>query len=184
MKTKSILVAVVMVMVAAVSNAQELAVVKQGTSIFKITYLSEVTGKVNLRIYKNDGSLVFNETLKGVKSFTRPLNFKGMEQGKYQVELVSAGSKKVETINYSTEPVVASIHVARLGDESKFLLAIPGKGTEEINVRIFDGSNDLVHVENNTMKNGFAQVYNLKKFNGVFTFEVTDANGNTTVVRH
>lgn len=184
MKTKSILVAVVMVMVAAVSNAQQLAVTKQGTSVFKITYRSEVAGKVNLRIYKNDGSLMFNETVKGVKSFARPLNFMGMEQGEYRVELSSAGVKKSEVINYTIEPAVTNVHVARLGDESKFLLAIPGNGAEEISVRIFDGANDLVHAENNTMHNGFAQVYNLKKFSGVFTFEVTDAKGNTTVVRH
>lgn len=184
MKTKSILVAVAMVMVAAVSNAQSLAVAKQGANVFKITYRNEDAGKVNLRIYKDDGSLVFNETLKDVKSFARPLNFKGMEQGEYRVELTNAAGKQVEKINYSLEPVVNNVHIAKLGDEAKFLLSMPGQGTEEINVRIFDGSNELVHAESKTITGGFAQVYNLKNFSGAFTFEVTDANGNTKTIRH
>ncbi len=183
MKTNSIFTAVLMVIGSAVASAQTVAIEKKSSNVFKITYKDETAGKVKMSIFNAAGTEVFAETFKDVKSFARPLNFVGMEQGEYTLELVDINGKKIEKINYFLEPSLKNVHIAKIANESKYLLAVTSTGTEEINVKIFDSANQLVLDENKSSNNGFATVYNLKNLTGTFTFEVSDQNGNTKTIR-
>ena len=184
MKTKLFLAAVLMVIGVAGANAQSVAVEKKGSSIFKIMYRAEVAGKVKLSVFNDSGKEVFAESFKDVKNFARPLNFIGMEQGEYTIELVDNAGKKVETIKYLLGPSLRSVHLTKIVNEPKYLLAVTNEGTEQINVRIFDSANQLVLDESKTSNNGFATVYNMKNLTGAFTFEVSDQSGNTKTVRY
>ena len=184
MKTDSILTAVLMVIGVAAASAQTVAVEKKSANIYKITYQEQTPGTVKMSIFNAAGSEVYAETLKDVKNFARPLNFVGMEQGEYTIELVNSNGKRVEKINYLLEPSLKNVHVAKIANESKYLLAVTNSGTETINVKIFDSANQLVLDENKSSNNGFAQVYNLKNLSGAFTFEVSDAKGNTKTIRY
>ena len=99
MKTKSFLIAALMVIGVAVANAQSVVVERKSSTVFKIMYREKTAGKVKMSIFNAAGTEVFAETFKEVKSFARPLNFVGMEQGEYTVELVDNNGKKVEKIN-------------------------------------------------------------------------------------
>ena len=184
MKTRSIFTAVLMVIGVAVASAQTVSVEKKNANVFKITYSNETVGKVKVSITNAQGSEVYAETLANVKNFALPLNFVGMEQGAYTVEIASATGKSVETINYATEAIIKNVHVAKLDEASKYLLAVSSEGTEQINVKIFDSANQLVLDEMKNSNNGFAQVYNLKNITGAFTIEVSDLSGNTKTVRY
>lgn len=184
MKANSIFTAVLMVIGVAVASAQTVAVEKKGSNVFKVTYKDETAGKVKMSIFNAAGTEVFAETFKDVKSFARPLNFTGMEHGEYTVELVANTGKKVEKFNYTLESSLKNVHLAKIANEAKYVLAVTSAGTDPINVKIFDSANQLVLDENKNSNNGFATVYNLKNLSGAFTIEVSDLSGNTKTIRY
>jgi virulence-associated protein VapD len=184
MKTKSFLSAVLMVIGVAGASAQTVAVEKKSSTVFKIAYQDETSGKVKVNIYNENGNEVFSETFKDVKSFVRPLNFSQMEYGVYTVELVGHAGKKTEQINYFSEPSLKNVHLTKLASESKYLLAVTNSGNEEIKVKIYDSANQLVLEENRLSNMGFAQVYNMKNISGAFTFEISDKSGSIKTIRY
>jgi hypothetical protein len=190
MKTKLIVSALLVALVTGLAVAADpvgpkVVIVNQKESgIFKVIYEGEKAGKVNLKITNQDGGVVFNESVTGVNGFIRPVNFKGMAAGEYTIEVSDASGKQIHKVNYEFEKMVSMVHVAKIAGDSKYLLAI-GKGTEEeINVKIFDGSSNLVHDENVIVSENFGLVYNLKNVAGVPTFQVTDKTGNTKVITY
>jgi hypothetical protein len=62
-------------------------------------------------------------------------------------------------------------------------VSVSSTGAEQINVKIYDAANNLVHNENKTVDGNFAQLYTVKNVTGSLTFEVTDKAGNTKTVR-
>jgi hypothetical protein len=188
MKTKLMIVALMLALSAGVALATDpvrpkVVVVNQKESgMFKVIYEGGKAGKVNLKIYDATGSVVFHETLTGVDGFIRPVNFRGMNPGEYTIEVSDASGKQIQKVNYALEKSVTAVHVARIGSEDKYLLAVANQGAEEpIQVKIFDGSGNLVHNTTIVVKKNFGLVYNLKNVAGVPTFEVTDAKGNLVV---
>ncbi|MBK5278846.1 MAG: hypothetical protein JJE09_08285 [Bacteroidia bacterium] len=184
MKTKSFLFAVLMVIGVASASAQTIKVEKKSATVFKITYQDESSGKVKMNIYNEDGVEVFSETFKDVKNFVLPLNFVAMEHGTYTIELEDNKGRKSEKINYILESRLKNVHLTKMANEPKYLLAVTSEGSEDINVRIFDSANQLVLEESRASNNGFAMVYNMKNIHGAFTFEVSDQSGNTKTIRH
>jgi flagellar hook assembly protein FlgD len=189
MKTKSMLVAVMMLMGIVTFGkdpvAPRLVVVNQkATGTFKVIYEGEKKGSVKMNILDAKGVLVFTETLKSVDGFIRPVNFSNMTPGQYTIEVIDANGKVIQQVNYVTETAVNNIHVAKIAEEGKYLLAVANQGSEEINVKIFDGSNNLVHNESVKVNGSLGLVYNLKKVAGNPTFEVTDKAGAVKTIKY
>ncbi len=111
----------------------------------------------------------------------RPLNFKGMATGEYTIEVSDVYGKNVQIVNYTIEQSTPAVHVSKISGDNRYLLAVENE--KEINVRIFDGLNKLVHDKNLVVNGNLGLVYNLKGVLGVPTFEVTDNSGNTKVIR-
>ncbi len=189
MKTKSIVFALVMgfVSVAAVAAdpvSPKMVVLNQKDGgIFKVIYAGAQAGKISLNIYDAANTLVFTETVNGVEGFIRPVNFSGMEAGVYTIEVADASGKQIQKIDYKKESKVNSIHIAKVGNEDKYLLAVANTN-EVINVRIFDGSNNMVHNQDVTVAGNVGLVYNLKNVVGTPTFEITNQAGATKVVKY
>lgn len=194
MKTKSLVLAALVTVSAAVSaigkdvpsNAGLAVVPMKGSEIFKVIYKGENAGRVKLNIYNAASSMIFSETINVTDGFIAPLNFAGMEPGEYTLELVdNTGAKKVEKVKYLTAPSSAkNVHVSRISKETgKFLVAVSNNGSEKINVRIYDGANNLVHSESREVKGDFAQLYTVKNVTGALTFEVSDDAGYTKTIR-
>src|SRR5947209_3522430 len=106
----------------------------------------------------------------------RPLNFAGMEPGVYSIEISDENGKQVQKVNYeiasetddvisTKETSIKALHVCQLQD-GKYLVSIANEGEEQINIRIFDKDNSLVHTENRTVNGGLGVVYNLKEVDG------------------
>ena len=189
MKAKLMLVAVVM-LVSIVTFGKDpvtprLVVVNQkSTGVFKVIYEGENKAEVKLNIIDAKGSVVFTETLKSVDGFIRPVNFTGMKPGQYTIEVVDANGKQVQTVSYKNETSITNVHVAKIAEEGKYLLAVANAAAEEINVKIFDGFNNLVHDENMQVSGSLGLVYNLQKVVGTPTFEVTDKTGNVRTIKY
>lgn len=189
MKTKNVVLSVLVTMfVSALAMANEpgnpkVVVVSQKSGVFKVIYKGRNVGKVSMKIFNAQGQEVFAEIIKGMNGFMRPVNFEGMEPGEYTIEIADQNGKQIQKISYRNETSVKSVHVTKIADEDKYLLAIANKGSEQINIRIYDGASNLVHDENMTITGNFGLVYNLKQVAGTPTFEVTDKTGNIKVIK-
>jgi hypothetical protein len=190
MKTKSVVFALMLAFVSVAAMAADpvgpkVVIINQKESgIFKVIYEGAQTGKVSLKIFNKSGKVVFAETINGTDGFIRPVNFSGMDAGEYTIEVSDAAGKQINKLEYNMDTKVHTVHVAKIGKESKYLLAVANQGSEEIIVRIFDGANNLVHNENLVVDGSLGLVYNLKNIAGVPTFEVTNQTGSTKIVKY
>jgi hypothetical protein len=160
--------------------------------VVKVIYRSEATENVRLKIYNQSGEVVFAETIKGQNGFILPVNFTGLPYGEYKVEITGKNGKKSQTIDYAAakkaEVVAATgavkrVHVAKMTNNSKYLFSVNNEGKQRINIRIFDGANNLVHSESRNINGSYGMIYNLEQVIGNPTFEVTDNAGATTVLK-
>jgi hypothetical protein len=185
MKTKSVLlVALVAMSVSTVLASSEplsskVVVLNQESGIYKVIYESAKAGRVTLTISDKTGNVVFKEGIRTVNGFIRPVNFKGMDEGVYTIAIADESGEQIQTVNYQNDSAVKSAHIAKIAEDGKYLLAVASTGAGQINVRIFDGDNNLVHNQNVTVNGDFGLVYNLKQVAGTPSFEVTDSTGNS-----
>jgi hypothetical protein len=190
MKTKNvILTALVATFVSVLAFAKDpgtpqVVVVNQKSGVFKVIYDGQKSSKVTMRILSANGTEVFSENLGIVSGFVRPVNFTGMADGEYTIEIADNAGTQSQKVTYSKEVSANSVHIARIAESSKYLLAVANKGSEQINVKIFDGSNNLVHDENMTVTGNFGLVYNLTQVAGTPTFEVSDKTGNVKTIKY
>jgi hypothetical protein len=191
MKTKSLFIAVVAMVVSLAafgkeepSNSKGLAVVPvKGSEVIKVIYKGEAAGKVKLNIYNEASELVFSESISGMDGFIRPLNFNGLKAGQYTVELIDATGKKVEKVDYKPATANKYVHISKLSEEGKYLVAVSGTGKESVDVKIFDANNNLLHSEVKSVDGSYAQVYTVKNLKGAVTFQVTNAAGQSKTVQ-
>jgi hypothetical protein len=173
-KTNSILIAAIVMILATVSAIAKDAPVNTGlavvqvkdSDVFKVIYKGESTGKVKLNIYNSQDQVIFAETFVA-DGFILPVNFSGLQNGEYTIELVDAAGKKSEKISVGTVKSVKNIHLAKISEEGKYLLA-----------------NNLLHSETRDINGDFAQVYAMKNVNGPVTFEISDSTGIAKTVRY
>ena len=191
MKTKSLYIAAIIVIAAAVTavgkdepRSTGLAVIPvKGSEVFKVIYKGESASKVKLNVYNSSSQIVFSETMNSVDGFIRPLNFTGLQFGEYTIELTDASGKKVEKVNYQPAKSESAIHVMKLvSGDGKYLLSVSNSNSEIVTVKIFDEANNLVHSATKEVSGDFAQLYTLKDIQGTVTFEVSDNAGNTKSV--
>jgi flagellar hook assembly protein FlgD len=186
MKVKNVLLIALMAVSASVmatdkTTASKVVVISQKSGLFKVIY--EGPGKVTLKIADSKGLVVFTESVKTENGFIRPVNFTGMEPGDYTITVSDENGQVVNKINYENQVPVKNVHVAKIAPEGKYLLAVANGTVDQINVRIFDGNNNLVHDEDLTIHGNFGLVYNLKAVEGTPTFQVTDKTGNALIVK-
>jgi hypothetical protein len=150
-------------------------------STFKVIYEGTQTGKLTLRILDSEGKKVVTETISGVDGFMRTVNFGGMAAGEYTIEVIGVNGKQVQKVNYQPHTEEGAIHVARLSEGNKYLLAVAN--TKQVNVKIYDGTNTLVHDQNVVVNGSLGLVYDLSKISGAPKFEVSNAT-ETKVVKY
>lgn len=190
MKTKSVLLAVMMMGASLVALANEpgnprVRIVNQKESgIYRLIYAGSQSENVKLNILNNEGQILFNETIKSKEGFIRSLNFTRVEPGEYTVTIENDGITEVTKVSYmiAATPTI-HVHVAKVNEEGRYLFTVSNSADESINVKIYDGVSNLVHDEMLKVNGSYGVVYNLKNVAGNPTFEVTNKTGVTTIVK-
>jgi hypothetical protein len=159
------------------------AVLNLNDGIFKVIYQGQSTGSVRMTIINSSDDVVFSESTQNTGGFVRKVNFSGMAPGEYTIEIADKVGKAVQKVTYGKQPSVKTVRVTRLGNEQKYLLAVANTGAEQLNVRIFDGSDNLVHTEVRNIEGNFGLVFNLANVSGTPSFEVTDGAGIVRRIR-
>jgi hypothetical protein len=160
----------------------------KGSETYKVIYKGETTGRVKLNIYNSASRVILTETFNSTQGFIVPVNFTGLEAGEYTIELIDASGKRIEKVIFGAiKPSKKIAHVSNIDKQNgKFLLSVanttPG---QEINVKIYDAQNNLLHNESRTVNaNGdFATIYKLSPGSSSLTFEVSDNAGKIKTAR-
>jgi hypothetical protein len=169
-----------------------------GSEIVKVVYKGETKNSVTLSVLDANGNLVYTESFAKTSGFIRPLNFEGLKYGEYTVVLEDTHGINKQRISYNQyvakndldrmetkETVNTSIHIAQLKTgEKKFLVAVNNNVGGELIVKIYDNFDNLIHEELQTIKNTFAQVYDLKNVSGKIKIKVEGKNGSKAVASY
>ncbi len=153
------------------------AVLDLNGGVFKVIYKGQEAGAVRMTILNGSNDVVFSESSQNIDGFVRKVNFSGMLPGEYTIEITDKNGLSTQKVVYGKPSTVKAIRVTKIGNESKYLLAVSNTGAEQLNVRIFDGSDNLVHSEVRNIEGNFGVVFNLTNVSGVPSFEVTDGTG-------
>ena len=183
------MLAIAICLIGSAAFAQESAspkfiVVSQGNpAIYKAAYHNPEASRLKFNIFNAAGDKVYSEAL-NVNGFVRPVNFKGMNDGEYTLEVTDNTGTYSQTVNY-VRAAPASIHVSKIAkEESKYLLSVANDDASEISVRILDGDNNLVYTQNLAVNGSVGLVYDLASVQGSPTFEVTDNNGAFRTIKY
>src|SRR5258708_3274653 len=87
---------------AATPTSKVVVVNQTNSEVFRVIYEGVTAGKVTLKIYDNNSNVIFSETTKGLLKFMRPLNFAGLEQGEYSIEITDETGTQIQKVNYTT----------------------------------------------------------------------------------
>jgi 6-phosphogluconolactonase (cycloisomerase 2 family) len=189
MKTKSIVAGSIMMLASIFtyaidpSESQFVVFNQKETGLFKVIYQGTGKQTVTMKIYGQEGKVVFKESINSTKGFNLPVNFTGMEAGEYIIEIEDENGKKLQKVSYGTETKIQSVHVSKVNEDGKYLFAAKSNGAERINVNIFDGEGNLIHNQSLMVNGDLGLIYNLQRVVGTPTFEVTDNTGSTKVVK-
>lgn len=185
-KTLSILAAITIFSTALFANnidkpnaATGMAIMKNGSTV-KLFYKGTKQTDVKVFIYNAANTLVYSETIKNVDGFVRPYNFTNLEEGEYSIELLGENGRQVERVIYKlgkVEKLANVMHVT--GEPNKYILSVANKGQDVLTIRIYGDKGVLLYSQTENVNGDFAQVYNLDKYNGSLTFEVSDSKGVT-----
>lgn len=161
------------------STTAGVAVMKNGTT-FKLYYKGLQQSDVKVSILDASDNVVFSEVIRKVEGFVRPYNFSNLPEGKYSIEISDKSGQYTEKVSYNKGKVDILANLVKVsGTTDKYLLTIPNKQSEKINVRIVDDTNNVIYDQTEKIVNDFAKVYNLERFSGKFIFEITDSKGIT-----
>ena len=159
--------------------ATGMAIMKNGTTV-KLFYKGTKQTDVKVSIYNAANTLVYSETIKNVDGFVRPYNFTNLEEGEYSIELHGENGRQVERVIYKlgkVEKLANVMHVT--GESNKYILSVANKGQDVLTIKIYGDKGILLYSKTENVDGDFAQVYNLDKYKGNVTFEVSDSKGVT-----
>ena len=169
----------------ATTDESSVAIVSgENANIFKVVYKAASANRVHISIRDAKNEVVFTESLNKMNGFTRPYNFNGLPEGEYTIEVEDSQGKKVEKVDYHLGRVSSLIKVTKISNElSKYMVSVPNKGKNKINVLILNEDGDVLLEETRKVVGDFGIVYNLVK-TGLYTFVVSDKSGNIRMVQY
>lgn len=154
-------------------------------SVFKVFYKGTSISRVTVNIYDAKGLRVFSDNLGKQKSFARPYNFSELAEGTYTIELIDIAGKQIESVEYKQGKIEKLASLIKMsGEINKFLLIVPGKGDDVLNVRILNDSGEELYQGEEKVNGDFAKTYDLKSLSGSFSLSITDSKGATKTLSY
>jgi hypothetical protein len=183
MKTKSFLLAAFLVVLSTLSTVADdpintgLFVISGKSGMYKLIYEGEKPASVNITITNSKGQIVYDETVRKIKGFIRPVNFSGMSADTYTIQVKAGDMKHEAKVEYTPEPLPVSV-VSRNVAERKYAVLVSNAGQETITVKILDANKNVVRVYEETVDGSYGKIFNLTQVrSSAFTFEVYNSKG-------
>ncbi len=165
-------------------SASGFAVVKKADSSYKLIYKSSETSNVTITILNDNNEVMFKETIKNSDGFLRPYNLESLPAGQYTFKIENGLVSQTETIDLRVHPDSDALKMASVVkiEEGRYMLALAGKGAEQIGIKISNEKGETLYNESEMTKGAFARVYNLVNLSGRISFEITDGNGKVRTI--
>lgn len=183
MKTKSLLLTALMALSSFLAVANDdpnntgLFVISGKSGVYKLIYEGEKPSAMVLTILNSKGKVVYSESVRSLKGFIRPVNFKGMVADTYTIQLKQGDKILSASVDYAPEKKSNKV-ASREIDARKFAVLVSNEGEETFEVRIFDENQNLVKSYQETVSGSFGRIFNLSHVNSKkFTFEVYNSTG-------
>jgi hypothetical protein len=72
----------------------------------------------------------------------------------------------------------------KLEEGRRFMLIVPNKTSEKLNITVLDANGDEVYNEIHNLNGDFNKILNLKKLPGHFTVHLRDSTGSTRIFNY
>ncbi len=166
-------------------SASGMAVVKKEGSSYKLIYKSAEAADVTVTIFNSTNDVVFRETIKKSNGFIRPYNLENLSEGQYTFKIVSGSTSQTEIIDHHA--TLATSEALKLSalvkiKEGRYMLSLTTKSQERLGIKIYTDKGEKLYDDNATASGQFAQLYNLGNLSGLFSFEITDSNGQVKTI--
>jgi hypothetical protein len=192
-KTKAILVMLILMIsvvlygTAGDSPAPSKVTVVKGNGLVKVIYVGDHPDHVKVTILDDHGKKIFSEQIKEDDGFIRPYDFSELPDGDYTVTVSDGDIQFEEKIEHREEEQLRLLaHVTKIDSgEDRYLLSVPGKGEQEITIKLYNDQFNLLYEGKERIVNGFAQVYNIKNLGlqEIISFEVSNDEGASVTVQ-
>jgi hypothetical protein len=154
---------------------------KDSSGIYVVSYSGIEEGKVTVTVADHKGNTLATRSVKNAKNFSLPVNFTGVAEGVYTIQVDGGSDNQVKTINYNNSKAPTYSHVIDLGND-RYLLTASHAGTEKISIRIYDGNGMIVFDQPKVIRDNFSILFNLKNVSGKPSFEVTENSGRSRMI--
>lgn len=161
---------------------------QKGSSIYKVVYKAPGSGKAVLKVSGSDG-LVFSDIVTYTNGFAYPIDFKGMAEGVYTVEVLGKGTKFKQTIPFNTKQTitlkankpVAYVRTRAISDK-KELLTIISEVPSDFVIRVYDKWNKEVFTQVETVQGSYGVLINVGNLERGYYIGVTEDSGNIKLI--
>ena len=158
------------------TSATGTAVIQNG-SVVKLFYKGAKYATVKVSILDEKGTLIFTETVKNTDGFIRPYNFSDLTYGEYTVEVDNGVSRNIEYVDYTSEGIVNSATMIKLKNENRYMLLVPNKASEKLNITVLDADGNEIHHSVRTLSGDFGTILNVEELDGPFKVRLKDSTG-------
>lgn len=159
-----------------------MAVVKKGSTSFKLIYKSELASDVDVKIFNASNNLVFAETIKNSTGFIRPYDFGKLDEGGYTIKVDNGSGEMMKNVQYQTDKARLVAQVIRISDK-KMLLTVPGCCEDNLTIRILNQEGETIFRRcDNKVSGDFAEVFDVSHLKGLVSFEITNRRGDSTIL--
>ena len=168
------------------STSAKVAVVQKADQKFKLVYFDKIHGEVIVNIKNRLGNVVYSQAVLSEGGFAQSYNFSKLPKGTYTFEVVQPNGERLKKKVEYKEPVRTPSIKANLlsvSDDKKYRLAVLKYNAEPVKVRIFNQTNDLVHIETIDSAESFRKMYDLGKLDGEsFRFDLINSDNTVSLV--
>jgi hypothetical protein len=183
MKTKSLVLAALVAIGSLTAVAENdprhtgLFIINGKSGVYKLIYEGEKPSVIDLTIYNSRGIVVYQETVRNIKGFMRPVNFRGMKADTYSIVVKSRDQRMETKIAYVPEISVNKVSSRKLNDR-KYAILVSNTGEEAFEIMIYDSNKKLVEAYKESVTGSFGKIFNLSEVKSTsFTFEIYTSKG-------
>jgi hypothetical protein len=164
--------------VAADKFAYSLYAISQ-TSKFRLAFVNELGSQVSVKVYNQDGTLVYIDNIKNATELKRNYDLSSLGRGVYTVEISNGEFKTAERVavgGAKLNPVAFHAYVSPSLASGSFKVAYQGGAQEGVYITVQDANGVILYSEHSESDN-FARRYNLSSLKpGSYTVNVSSGD--------
>lgn len=151
-----------------------------------LTFIPTTSEKVTVKILNKQGNVIFREQILNKEGFSRPYNLSKLNGAEFSIIVTEGNTSYTEKISIGTEeiPTVSNYLIAKAKriEDNKVELKVLQNAASPVFINVKNQFGHIIYEATVTDMVSFIQKFNLVKFAGTVTFEVTAGNESKSIV--